>query len=119
MSIAVRKDDAFDTARSSGQRIGDCGGEDGLEDGVAVLQPTPIQQREPRAAEQLRADLQELLSLRVDRSLAGPPTIVKVPLELVDRRGMERALEFLADDGLIVVVEAVEGPWKDEPNSPS
>ena len=47
---------------------------DRLEDGIAVLQPTAVQQREPRASEHLRADVQEALSLRVDTvrgSLSG------------------------------------------------
>jgi hypothetical protein len=32
----------LDTARSSGQRVGNCGEKTALEDGVAVLQPAPI-----------------------------------------------------------------------------
>ena len=119
MAVRVRQDEALHSGGATGQRLCEDRRRDRLERRIAVLQPPSVEQREARRPEYLRGAVQEALGHGVDGVAGVLLAVLKVPLELADRRAMEGRLQLLlADDGLIGSIDAVQGLWKHEPKGP-
>lgn len=109
MSIRVRENDALHVPSSGGQGLGDGRRRRAFEHGVPVLQPSAIHLAEPGCSQHLRAYAKGPLRLRMERFPSGLVAVLEIPLQLADRGRVKRRLQFLADNGLIGVVDRSNG----------